>query len=143
MSYNGRNLGINYIIKEAGFVGTASKIGDVARALGSVAAFATTAGFATKKLIDKIMNDTRRKAMIEDLMLHDPIISKATEDEVMSYYATIYNVAPTMSLDKNTVRELLQNFIKFGRVDIQTIKMLAEAEGRVSANNTFQIPRLF
>lgn len=46
----------------------------------------------------------------------------------MSAYATIYHFAPKVSLDKVAVREVLQGFARFGKVDLQTLKMLAETE---------------
>lgn len=85
---------------------------------------------------NKIQNDTRRKALIEDLYQNDPIIKNADREEVIQYYATIFSIAPSVSLDKNVVRELLQNFIKFGRVDIQTIKTLAETERSISQSKS-------
>jgi len=90
---------------------------------------------AINRLKKKIQNDTRRKALIEDLYMNDPIIKDAEREDVLQYYATIYSVAPSVSLDKNVVRELLQNFVKFGRVDIQTIKTLAETEEKMSKGN--------
>lgn len=97
-------------------------------AVGKGLAGASLGYFAFKQIKDKIQNDTRRKALIEDLHMNDPIISQADKDEVLQYYATIYQIAPKLSLEKNTVKELLQNFIKFDRVDIQTIKSLADTE---------------
>ena len=68
------------------------------------------------------------------------VIKSAPKDEVLAYYATIYNTAPTVSLDKNAVRELLHNFIKFGRVDINTIKTLAETENKMRSNTGLVLP---
>ena len=85
---------------------------------------------------NKLQNDTRRKAIIEDLYQNDPIIKNADREEVIQYYATIMSIAPSVSLDKNIVRELMQNFVKFGRVDIQTIKTLSETERSISQSKS-------
>lgn len=77
---------------------------------------------------NKIQNDLRRKSLLEDLMRNDPIISKADKDQVLQFYATIFHVAPHLSADKNTVKDLLRNFITFDKVDLNSIKMLADAE---------------
>lgn len=97
---------------------------------GSLAAAGITslAGMGISALLSKIQNDVRRKAIIEDLYMNDPLISQAPKDEVLQYYATIYNLAPKVSLEKNVVKELLQNFIKFGRVDVNTAKTLVDTE---------------
>ena len=91
-------------------------------------------GFALAAKMRQLQNDTRRKAIIEDLCNTDPILKGADKKEILTYYATIYNMAPLVSLDKPTVRELLQNFIKFGRVDMQTIKTLTETEKNRAQN---------
>ncbi len=99
----------------------------------SIGAFAlTSAGLGMKAVINKIQNDTRRSAIIQDLIETDPVLKEADPDQVMEYYAMIYRVAPRLSLEKLAVKELLQNFIKFGRVDIQSIKMIAETEHKLS-----------
>ena len=99
-----------------------------AKAAAGMGTSAILGGWGVKQIIDKIMNDNRRKALLEDLMMTDPIIKDADEDKVKEYYATIHHMAPKLSADKNVVRELLQNFIKFGRVDIQSIKSLADTQ---------------
>ena len=105
----------------------------------SVGLFALTAsGLGMKSLINKIQNDTRRKAIIEDLANNDPVLKEAPKQEILEYYAMIYRVAPRLSLEKLAVKELLQNFLKFGRVDIQSLKMIAETEQKISPD-TFNL----
>ena len=89
---------------------------------------AILSSFALSKAIRTIQNNTRKKALIEDLMTTDPIISKADKAQVLEYYALIDNIAPAVSLERPIVRELLQSFIRFGRVDINTLKMLTETQ---------------
>lgn len=54
----------------------------------------------------------------------------------MEWYATIVHFAPTVSLDKNAVREILQGFARFGRVDLQTLKLLADTEKSMASDNS-------
>ena len=91
--------------------------------IGSVA----TAHLA-HKAYKQIMQNTRKKALIEDLLMTDPIIKNADKAEVMEYYALIDHMAPSISTEKPAVRELLQTFVRFGRVDMNTLKLLAETE---------------
>lgn len=111
--------------------GFAGGLDDIAKA-GAISAGALTAtllgGFGAQKVIDAASNSITRKALLEDLVLNDPIISQADEDQVKQYFATIHHLAPKLSQDKNIVRELLQNFIKFGRVDLASIKALADTQ---------------
>lgn len=103
--------------------------GKVVKGLILPATLAMSLGaYGLKKVINKIQNDTNRKALLEDLMNTDPIIKKGPKEDVLKYYATIYNVAPDLSKDKNAVREILQSAVKFGRMDIQTIKSMTEIE---------------
>jgi hypothetical protein len=109
---------------------------DVERSMkitGGGIATAALAGYAMKSIIQEFMNDHKRKAMLEDLMLNDPIISRAEPTTVKEYYATIHYMAPKLSADKNIVRELLQNFVKFGRVDIASVKTLADTQKSMDA----------
>jgi len=104
-------------------------------AFGSGAALGTIAYDRIKR---KIENEPRRRAILEDLSTNDPIISEADPEKVLQYYATIYNFAPEIALDKNTVQELLHHFIRFGRIDLQTLKTLAETEKTIEANKDRQ-----
>lgn len=88
------------------------------------------------KVINKIKNDIRRKSLLEDLRLNDPLLRDIDKAQLMEWYATIVHFAPTVSLDKNAVREILQGFARFGRVDLQTLKMLADTEKSMATENT-------
>jgi hypothetical protein len=117
---------LDHVLKKTAFnLDTLRTIAKTAPVIGASVAVPFLAANSWR---NKIQNDTRRKALIEDLYSTDPIIKNADRDDVIEYYSTIFSVAPSISLDKNVVRELLQNFIKFGRVDIQTIKTLADTE---------------
>ena len=110
--------------------------GDTAKAVMSIGGLLFGAGgLAMKRVFDKINNDTRRKALIEDLAATDPLLKDIDKATVMQWYASIYRVAPTLSVDKSTVREVLHTFARFGRVDMQTLKLLSETEKNISAQN--------
>jgi hypothetical protein len=99
----------------------------------TVLALGALTGLQIKQAYSKIQNDIRRKALIEDLIMHDPIIKEAPREKTLEYYATIYNIAPKISSEKPAVRELLQHFVKFGRIDLQTLKTLAETESKLQS----------
>jgi len=88
-------------------------------------------GMAINKAYNQIKNDATRRTIISDLHLNDPVLSKVPDEQLLEWYATIYHFAPKFSLDKNAVREVLQGFARFGRVDVNTLKMLAETEKAV------------
>jgi len=114
---------------------TKLEMGNNALQIGSKSAIlALGAGIVLTNWVKKIQNDTRRKALIEDLMLTDPIIKGAPKEQVMAFYATINNVAPSISTDKTIVKQLLQHFISFGTIDLPMIKMLAETHGTIEKN---------
>jgi hypothetical protein len=99
------------------------------------AAIAIVGGvFLFKRIVEKISNDITRKSIIEDLYLNDPIIKGLGKEQALAWYATIYHFSPTTSLDKVAVRELMQGFARVGRVDLQTLKTLAETEKSLSSS---------
>lgn len=102
----------------------------------SVAGAVVTGGLVIGKVINKIKNDIRRKSLLEDLHLNDPLLRDIDKAQLMEWYATIVHFAPTVSLDKNAVREILQGFARFGRVDLQTLKLLADTEKSMTTDNT-------
>lgn len=102
----------------------------------SVVGAIVTGGLVIGKVINKIKNDIRRKSLLEDLRLNDPLLRDIDKAQLMEWYATIVHFAPTVSLDKNAVREILQGFARFGRVDLQTLKMLADTEKSMATENT-------
>lgn len=113
------------------------------KTMASTIGLGTLAAFGTKAVIDKIKNDHNRKAVIEDLMQNDPVISQADKDEVLQYYISIYQHAPKLSRDKNVVRDLLHNALRFGRMDLQTLQTLIKTEKDLdSSSSTPQIGSL-
>ena len=110
---------------------TAKNIIGKAPGLSLIAAIATTT--AISKAIRSIMNNTRKKALIEDLMISDPVIKNADKEQVLEYYALIDHIAPAIALEKPIVRELLQTFVRFGRVDMNSLKLLTETQKNYSA----------
>ncbi len=102
------------------------------KGLGIAMVGGAIASHAISKAVRGIQNNIRKKAIIEDLMMTDPVIKNADKAEVLQYYAMIDHISPKLSLEKPIVKELLQNFIRFGRVDINTVKMLAETESRAN-----------
>lgn len=85
-------------------------------------------GAAIAKAVKEVKNDVRRKRLITELHTTDPVLSELPPEQILEWYATIYNFAPHFSLDKSAVKEVLQNFARFGRVDVNTLKMLADTE---------------
>ena len=105
-----------------------------ANVLKAVGMGASAAGISTillKSLVNKIQNDMRRKAIIEDLATYDPILKNVDREQIKEWFATMYYYAPTMTADKNTVREILTGFARFGKIDLSTLKTLAETEEKL------------
>jgi len=139
------NAGLNSGVAKDAYA-AAGQLGNIVGKAGIGAAKATV-GIAlgvwgAKKIIDGLMNDHTRKALLEDLLLNDIIISQADPEKVKSFYATIHHLAPKLSGDKNIVRELLQNFVKFDRVDMNSIKAMADTQKSMSNGDTSLISML-
>lgn len=88
----------------------------------------TLGGLMIYKKVKEIKNDVVRKNLIDDLRRTDPVLSEIPEEQLLEWYATIVHFAPKFSLDKSAVREVLQGFARFGRVDVNTLKMIADTE---------------
>ena len=125
------------MVKHGGF--GIDSLASAAKAVGSIAPLLNAGivgGYALRQLIARLQNDNRRKAIIEDLSATDSMLKEVDRERLLEWYATIYHYAPKMSLDKVTVRELLQQFARFGRIDLQTLKTMAETEKALSQSKS-------
>ena len=62
----------------------------------SVAGAVVTGGVVLGKVINNIKNDIRRKSLLEDLHLNDPLLRDIDKAQLMEWYATIVHFAPTV-----------------------------------------------
>ena len=106
--------------KEAGVLDTLGKG-------ATVLAGGLMAGGLLKSTYDSIKRDSKAKQVFESLS-HDPMLSKIDSGTLAEWFAAIYHYSPTAASDKATAKELLHQFATFGKVDIQTLKTLAEIE---------------
>lgn len=120
---------------------------NTALAVSTFAGISALSANVLSTIYRKIDNDTRRKAVIEDLAAHDPVLSQQDSDKLKEWYATMHYYAPSLTQDKATVREILTGFARFGKVDPQTIKLLVDTEEKVNKlkNDSFvgkMLPKL-
>lgn len=85
---------------------------------------------------NKLLNDPKRKRILEQLIAEDPILRDADKDKLLEYYAVIYHVAPSITLNKGALREPLKNFVRFDKVDVATMKTLAELEDKMRSHKS-------
>lgn len=57
------------------------------------------------------LDNDQRQALLQDLMVTDPIISEADPQNVMDMYSTIVNIAPKVSMHKEIVRSMLRQAV--------------------------------
>jgi len=124
VNFAGRGIGAAANAVGGGVGAAADAVGGGAR----LAAIGALGAFAASRAIDKVRADINKKALIEDMMVNDPILKQEDPAKVLDYYATINTFAPHVAKDKNAVRELITSFIRFGRVDMPTIEMLTKTE---------------
>ena len=111
-----------------------AKPADVLKATSLAVGGALLSANVLKSIYNKISNDMRRKAIIEDLASHDPMLNRVDREQLKEWYATMYYYAPTLTADKATVREVLGGFAQFGKVDLKTLQLLAETEAKMLNN---------
>ena len=74
-------------------------------------------------------DESARKAILEQLRAEDHIIAGGDDKELMEAYHTMVRFAPTLSTDKNAVRNFLREAVSTGSgPNFATIKMLGETE---------------
>lgn len=83
---------------------------------------------------NKLVQDPKRKRILEELVREDPILRDADTEKLLEYYAVIYHIAPSITLNKGALREPLKNFVRFDKVDVATMKTLAELEDKITSN---------
>lgn len=120
------------LIKKAGFSRFISTAINTGKRVAPVLAMGAISAYTIKQIVDKVKNDVRKKRIIEDLSLNDPMLKHVDKDTLMRWYATICYYAPTLANNKLTAAEVLQNFAKFGKIDFNTIKMLIDTEKSIS-----------
>jgi hypothetical protein len=57
------------------------------------------------------LDNVRRKLLLEDLIVNDPIISGADQNKVIAAYGTLLKTAPAVSLQKDVVRSVLREMV--------------------------------
>lgn len=108
------------------------KFGDALKGVSMLVGATALGANVLQTIFRKIDNDTRCKALIEDLATNDPVLKEVDRDQLKEWYATMYYYAPTMSTDKATVKEILQGFARFGKIDIKTLQLLTDTEDKLS-----------
>lgn len=129
-----------HLNKEAGLEHLKNNIPTAALITAGIAGLAAGAR-GISAVHNKLANDPKRKRILEELVREDPLLRDADPDKLKEYYAVIYHIAPTLTLNKGALREPLKNFIRFDKVDIATMKTLAELEDKMrnskGASNSF------
>lgn len=113
-------------------LGNSGKALDQVKSLMQIAGLGAVTSLGLAAIMRKIQNSTRHRAIIEDLIQNDPIIKQGDTQDVLQIYAMIYNMAPNLAKEKPAVREILQNYVRIGRMDMQTIKTLIDTEEKLS-----------
>lgn len=87
---------------------------------------------AGRGLSQKLLYDHKRKDLLREILVSDPIISTFEENNpgmVLRIYASMVTVAPTLSMDRNAVTSFLREAAQtHGAVNYMTIKQLADTE---------------
>lgn len=118
------------MLKHAGLGSAFTAISDVAtKALPIIGS-----GYLIYQAIDKVKRDARCQRIIRELHDTDPEIRKIDPQTLLQWYGTIYNYSPKLAADKETVREVLRNFARFGKIDLQVLKSLAETESKMDSS---------
>ena len=122
------NEAYKYVMRK--YAGLANIVGTLSTVAGGVGTLASGIMMG-KAYLAKLNNDTRRRAIIEDLARNDAILRQVPKDKLISWYGVIFQYSPRTSLNKEVTRDLLQSFARIGKVDLQTVKTLAETEKAV------------
>jgi len=96
-------------------------------------------GTGVDALRDHFSHEPKRKALVENLLRSDPVLSDAIERHpdskamVVDSYGTMVRFAPALSLDVNAVRSFLREAVLGGSgVNYATIKNLVDTEKSIA-----------
>lgn len=83
-------------------------------------------------------DDSARRAILQQLRMEDPVLAEADDKLLMESYHTMVRFAPTLSTDKNAVKNFLREAVMTGSgPNFATIKMLGETERTVTGQKGF------
>lgn len=79
-----------------------------------------------QRLVDTEARDVRHQAMLQNLLITDPILSEADPDKVLDIYHTVRTQAPDIAGDINVMRVLLRSAIQHDGMTPFDLKQLIE-----------------
>lgn len=83
--------------------------------------------------VTAIGDNRARQAILQQLKAEDPVIAQADDKLLMEAYQTMVRFAPTLSTDKNAVRNFLREAVLTGSgPNFATIKLLGETERTIT-----------
>ena len=85
------------------------------------------AGGLVRSTYNAIKQDNKARQVFE-MLTRDPQLSRIDPGTLAEWFAAIYHYSPTAATDRATAKELMHQFATFGKVDLQTLKTLAEIE---------------
>jgi hypothetical protein len=104
-----------------------------------VALLAGTLGHSASNIKNIVVNDPKRRALLENLFKADPVIKDAlarhpdSKGMLLEAYGTMTKFAPTLSMDINAARSFLREAVIGGAgVNYATIKNLVDTEKSIS-----------
>jgi hypothetical protein len=87
-----------------------------------------TAERKNQKKMDLDYANEQAAAMIQDLLITDPILSEEDPDNILDFYETIRSVAPTVANDKNVMRVSLRAAAQHDGIAPQDLKYFIDLE---------------
>jgi hypothetical protein len=81
-----------------------------------------------QETIDFGERESRREAMLMELIISDPILSEENPDDIISIYNSIKEMSPRLAEDKNVMRVALRSAIQHEGIAPQDIKQFLEVE---------------
>lgn len=108
-----------------------------------LAAFGVGLGLtAGVKAFDKGSNMLSRRAFdsaLDEVKRTNSIVRDADQGKVERFANTIHRFAPTASTDPNLLSSVLGQAVQYESIDQNTIKSLAELEGRMHQNSSIKV----
>ena len=80
------------------------------------------------RLRDTAENEAKYEAALQQLLLSDPIIAEADQDQVRDIYETVRKLSPTIANSPVTLGPVLKEGLQYGSLPIQQINDLLKAE---------------
>jgi hypothetical protein len=93
------------------------------------------------KDLSETMHNFRRKMLLEDLIVNDPVLAEEDPDTVINAYRNLMDLAPEVSLNREVVRAILRQSVHSSAISPYDAKSFVDLEEALKSVRGTMPPR--